>query len=356
MRRREFLQATGGAAATAGLLATMPERAAGTTENVPPAVVTQDGGTVEVSVGPDGEFVFSPGTDEVLAITPGTTVEFVWESNTHNVVPQSQPDGADWDGEGEAGTFFDSGHTYTHTFDTEGTYEYVCTPHQGLGMVGTIQVTPDPSAVTPTGTATPSGTSTPASTDEPSGNSGGGSTQLPDFGGYLGNANNGDTVEDLRGNDQVTVEVGAGSGFAFNPAGVWIDPGTTVQFEWTGEGGAHNVVAEDDATADLDSGGAKDTSGVGYEYTFEDGGISNYYCVPHQAQGMLGAIAVGNDVPTVSVGGGGGGPTDPEEMGVPFQAHWVGIATLLGIGLTLLLTFFFLKYGETPHSGYPEER
>jgi halocyanin-like protein len=201
------------------------------------------------------------------------------------------------------------------------------------------------------------GTAGATAEDNESRSSGSGGSELPDFGGYLGSANNGDAVEDVRGTEEVTVEVGAGSqGYAFAPAGIWIDTGTTVNFEWTGEGGAHNVVATEDATADLDSGGAEATTGVAYEYTFEEGGITNYYCNPHQSAGMLGAIAVGEDVPTVTVGGGAGGPTDPEEMGVPFHAHWVGIATLLGIGLTLVLTFFFLKYGETPHSGYPEER
>jgi hypothetical protein len=68
---------------------------------------------------------------------------------------------------------------------------------------------------------------------------------------------------------------------------------------------------------------------------------------------MLGAIEVSSGG---GGGEGGGEEVDPEEMGVPFQAHWVGVATLLGIGLALLLTFFFLKYGETPHSGYPEDR
>lgn len=34
------------------------------------------------------------------------------------------------------------GQTFTHTFDVPGTYKYFCTPHETLGMLGTIIVTP----------------------------------------------------------------------------------------------------------------------------------------------------------------------------------------------------------------------
>ena len=45
-------------------------------------------------------------------------------------------------------------------------------------------------------------------------------------------------IEDLRGESAVTVAVGAsgnGGSIAFSPAGIWIDPGTTVTWEWTGD-------------------------------------------------------------------------------------------------------------------------
>jgi hypothetical protein len=73
---------------------------------------------------------------------------------------------------------------------------------------------------------------------------------------------------------------------------------------------------------------------------------------------MIADIEVQEGAPLPGQGGGGegGGEVEPEEMGVPFQAHFVGLATLLGIFVSLVFTFFFLKYGETPHSGYPEER
>lgn len=90
-----------------------------------------------VSVGAFGNLVFDP---ESLTISPGTTVTFEWESDNHNVVPESQPSGANWEGEGEQGITFDQGHSYSHTFETEGTYEYVCTPHEAAGMVGEIVV------------------------------------------------------------------------------------------------------------------------------------------------------------------------------------------------------------------------
>jgi hypothetical protein len=37
-------------------------------------------------------------------------------------------------------------------------------------------------------------------------------------------------------------------------------------------------------------------------------------------------------------------------MGVPIQAHFVGIATILAIIVSLVFTFFMLKYGESPHA------
>ena len=39
-------------------------------------------------------------------------------------------------GDGNVG----EGGTYEHTFDTKGTYEYFCIPHEMNGMVGTIEV------------------------------------------------------------------------------------------------------------------------------------------------------------------------------------------------------------------------
>ncbi|POG57364.1 halocyanin domain-containing protein [Haloferax marisrubri] len=167
-------------------------------------------------------------------------------------------------------------------------------------------------------------------------------TEEPDFGGHLDGIDGG--YEDLRGQSEVTIEVGAegnGGALAFSPAGVWIDAGTTVTWEWTGEGGGHNVVASEGAS--LDSGAAVSEAGSTYEYTFEEGdaGITKYHCVPHEALGMLGAVAVGSDVPTVSTGGGGGSSL-PQ---VPDSAKSLGVATTFAMVATLGLAYFFMKYG-----------
>ena len=92
------------------------------------------GGDNEVIVGPDGDLSFAP---ETLTVDAGTTVTFVWDSNTHNVVPTSQPDDADWEGYEE---IEDDGFEYEYTFEVAGTYEYVCEPHESAGMVGEIVV------------------------------------------------------------------------------------------------------------------------------------------------------------------------------------------------------------------------
>ena len=93
-----------------------------------------DGYDHTVTVGPDGNNEFYP---ETLEIDPYETVEFVWESNNHNVNPTSVPDDSDWEGEQDTE---DEGHTYSYEFTVEGTYEYQCDPHAGAGMLGTIVV------------------------------------------------------------------------------------------------------------------------------------------------------------------------------------------------------------------------
>ncbi|MFB6228077.1 MAG: halocyanin domain-containing protein [Halobacteriales archaeon] len=110
------------------------------------------------------------------------------------------------------------------------------------------------------------------------------------FGGWLDGANNYDgTVEDMTGSDTVTVEVGAGdTGLAFGPAAVQISTGTTIEWEWTGVGGGHNVHAQEGASFESDT---HTESGVHFTHTFEEAETVTYQCDPHQTV-MKGAVVV----------------------------------------------------------------
>ena len=178
-----------------------------------------------------------------------------------------------------------------------------------------------------------------------------GGEEVPDFGSYLEDANGFDesSITDARGEDEVTVDVGAGDGLAFGPAAVWVDPGTTIIWEWTGEGGAHNVVPEE-GEAGFEHPDTVDEEGYTYEYevTEEDAGITNYKCEPHEGQGMKGGVAVGDDVETTTVSG--GGVKEPIEFGVDIHEHWVGVTVVLMMSVSMVFTFFTLKYGESPHT------
>jgi len=130
---------------------------------------------------------------------------------------------------------------------------------------------------------------------------------------YLSDANNYDGIVDRTGEDAVTVDVGAGqNGLAFGPAGVRVSPGTTVTWEWTGEGGRHNVVANDGS---FDSGETVGEAGTTFEHTFESEGTYTYICVPHESVGMLGAIVVGEGGGDGSGGSGGDGTDGSDGAG-----------------------------------------
>jgi halocyanin-like protein len=133
-----------------------------------------------------------------------------------------------------------------------------------------------------------------------SGGNGGGDTTESGGGGvpsavssYLSETSNFDgSLTDMTGQSSVTVEVGASGNngnYAYSPPAIAVDSGTTVTWEWTGQGQQHNVVAESggDFESELTS-----ESGFTFEQTFEESGVVTYYCTPHEALGMKGAVVV----------------------------------------------------------------
>jgi plastocyanin len=104
--------------------------------------------TAEVNmITEDGGYHFEP---HVVRVNVGGTVTWHNESGSHSTTayhsdndqPQLVPDGAaSWD----SGIVSEQGATFEHTFETEGVYHYYCTPHESLGMIGSVIVgEPDP--------------------------------------------------------------------------------------------------------------------------------------------------------------------------------------------------------------------
>ena len=137
-----------------------------------------------------------------------------------------------------------------------------------------------------------------------------------------------------------TVAVGAGSGLSFDPEELTIAPGTTVTWEWTGQGGAHNVVADDGA---FDSGDPEDGDDITFSHTFPDTGEFPYHCVPHREVGMVGTIIV-------EEGGGSSGGGAPA-LTVPSGAKNLGIAAMGLMLSTLAFAYFFIRYGGDYETG-----
>ena len=90
--------------------------------------------TVDVTIGPNFELVFSPSS---VTIHPGDQVKWTWGSSGHSTTSGSpgQPNGI-WDS-----GIRNQGATFTHTFNSAGTFPYYCIPHGGCCMmVGTVMV------------------------------------------------------------------------------------------------------------------------------------------------------------------------------------------------------------------------
>jgi halocyanin-like protein len=99
-------------------------------------------------------------------------------------------------------------------------------------------------------------------------------------------------IQDRRADDQVDVQVGTESdngNFAFDPVVIRIQTGTTVQWQWTGRGGAHNVQAR---RGQFRSGDPREGGGIAFQHTFEETGMYLYECSVHTNFGMRGAVIV----------------------------------------------------------------
>lgn len=81
---------------------------------------------------------------------------------------------------------------------------------------------------------------------------------------------------------------------------LWVQQGTTVT--WVNQSGSHSSTAYAEANdkpqripedAEAWDSGVLSEQGAEFQYTFEVSGVYDYYCVPHEAQGMVGRVVVG---------------------------------------------------------------
>lgn len=138
--RRQFLKGLGAGAALVPV-------AGCSGEDSEPAPTTTETGPTTVAAGPEKRLRFEP---ETVEVSVGDTVEWEFKSTGHNVTskpeasPKCQnPEGAEPFASYEGDRHFavnEVGTTFSHTFEVPGEYVYVCTPHAGQGMVGTVIV------------------------------------------------------------------------------------------------------------------------------------------------------------------------------------------------------------------------
>ncbi|MDS0297807.1 halocyanin domain-containing protein [Halogeometricum sp. S1BR25-6] len=287
--RRDVLAGTGalvGAGLVGGPLLARPVRAAEETDLTEWFAKTDGADAVVDATGEDevvvkvgspgngGDFGFSP---VAVRVDPGVTVTWEWTGagGSHNVVAE--------DGSFESEYYSEAGATFSTEAPVAGVVPYACAPHSAMGMRGAL-VVGDAAVALPGGSGGENGPADGASDD--------GDAEKPSFDGWLDRTDNYDGVADRRGESEVTVEVGAmgnGGEFAFEPAAIRVDPGTTVVWEWVGTAGAYDVVDDELGYA------SERVRGTDHEFAlaFDGDGLSKYECTTYGDRGMRGVVFVG---------------------------------------------------------------
>lgn len=149
------------------------------------------------------------------------------------------------------------------------------------------------------------------------------------------------TVIDMTREETVTIAVGSNDGFTYDPPAVRISPETTVVWEWTGEGGSHDVANEDGVfQSDL-----QDADGATFEHQFGESRFFPYKCTPHVSMGMKGAVIVEGDEETTSE------ESSEMEANPESSASMTGVAGMAAMGLLVLLSPFGLWFRQTYLAG-----
>ncbi|MDL5363128.1 halocyanin domain-containing protein [Halalkalicoccus sp. NIPERK01] len=124
---------------------------------------------------------------------------------------------------------------------------------------------------------------------------------------WFANTDNATEIVDWRGQSRVEVTVGAtgnGGALAFEPAAIRVDPGTTVVWTWSGQGGVHNVVAKDGSFESEYYAEAAES----FEFAPDAEGVIRYACAPHESTGMKGVLVVGDVEASLSTAAGAKSP------------------------------------------------
>ena len=154
------------------------------------------------------------------------------------------------------------------------------------------------------------------------------------YSGWMQDVPNYEATLDYTGREAVAVAVGVGeNGVLFDPPAILVDPGTTVTWEWTGEGGQHNVVHQpegEDGDPAFESE-LKEEEGATFEQTFEEEITFRYYCNPRRGAGMKGVVAVGSAEDELVDPDPSGGPLTTSDLLVLAAAVALGIALVLAV-------------------------
>lgn len=109
----------------------------------------------------------------------------------------------------------------------------------------------------------------------------------------------------------------------FDPANITIEPGTTVTWVQSGNH-PHTTTSYDDL---WDSGFIAGGSGGTFSFTFDEPGTYDYFCIPHEALGMVGSVTVT-----------GGATTSPTSTASPLaETGGPPFPSLLALAATLAL-------------------
>jgi len=217
----------------------------------------RSGGSPEIRVGVEnGQFNWGFGPP-AIRITTGTQVRWDWtgEGGQHNIVDDAGTFGSGTPQEG-------AGNSYTYTFDETGLYKYKCTVHDP-NMRGVVFVEEEQTLS--------------------------GYVEVDD---WLSDYDFDGRLDDRRNESSVDITVGDSGNegpFAFRPIAILVDQGTTINWDWTGRGGVHDITWEQ---GDLQDSNGSSSAANTYSLTLDEPGVYLYFCSTHQPTGGRGAIVV----------------------------------------------------------------